>query len=369
MERNNKESLTINEKIDFKIPWEFFEKFKLTDKSSLSTGWVKYLKSHFKQINSDCDISFEYNKCLKSVGKKRRKWIAVAHCTKPGCAKYKFSISNNHDVQGSEITVHAERIGIIVNHEPSMSILDEGCSSTGEQLAIICDANNKSGGYLNFEIPYEFWARYKKRETQPRLIKGWTEGFKKYFATVNSACDISIDDNKFRKGRAQKRVWYATAHCTNVKCANYKFSIDGGVVGSSKMKINVKVIGEVKCSRNLVVNDESVTDNEIDTDYFNALTNLRLKYAAKYPGKHIHGYIQVNSLSPFYMTTFSDRSIQYLLNLSLQQKIFCNFSSSATILPPSSGDQRQPRYHALLLRGSESVLFSRLLHLLKTKRF
>lgn len=102
----------------------------------------------------------------------------------------------------------------------------------------------------------------------------------------------------------------------NLSCAKYEFGTHFGIVVGSKKTTHVKVIAEILYSSE-PVDGSSITESEVDKEYCNVLTNLRLMYVAKYPGKQINGYIQGNSLTPFYMIMFSGWSIRYLLDLAM----------------------------------------------------
>ena len=234
----------MEENNDFQIPSTFFEKFKVDNHHALSKGWIRYFKSHFKSINPDCDISFEYNKCLKGLGPLRRIWCAAAHCTKSGFAKYKFSINANDVVEGSKLTVHTEITGLILNHQAAnISSNVEGINTSKRKRPTVDYANNiftsvnnndrfqetdsicEENGYFTLKIPSTFWTNYHKDKSQERLLRGWTDDLNNYFALNNDFCVLAFKSKKCLKTVGKDgRIWYAKARCMHTGCATFEFS-------------------------------------------------------------------------------------------------------------------------------------------------
>ena len=291
-ETNHNKHHDIQEKCEFRLKNEFLAKFKVDHKSSLSKGWTNYFKNRLKQINPDCNISFQYNKCLKGVGEDKRIWVAVAHCTKPGCAKYKFSISKDDVVQGSEITVHAERIGAMVNEQLPMSIPTnlEDVNTTKQKRFLAYNKTNKvdDSSYV-LELPSDFFCFYKKDKTQRRLSKGWTTELKRHFAEVNPDCDLSFHDNICLQARVDTRIWHASAYCKKSECAKYNFSTSSDYVEGTTIKVHIERIETIRHK-----SDQSL-ENDGTCRQADLITEENGYFALQVPQKFWKDYKKENS--------------------------------------------------------------------------
>lgn len=234
MEANLKENVSLsevnflnsnssNKLFSFYLPGDFLNNFQSKRQKGLSKGWTSVIKDSFRNVNSDCNISFERNKCFETCSPDGKIWIADAYCLQPNCGKYKFCITKN-DTDGSEIRVLAEKIesrdyisALILAENTEVS-----SSETQPKLSVNKDNNY---GYLSFEIPHDFISQYKGSENQFRLKKGWTSVFKTYLSDTNISCDLAFEDNEFLKGQKNNRIWYATAHCKKPECSKYEFSL------------------------------------------------------------------------------------------------------------------------------------------------